>query len=75
MGIPPRARRRLAATFLFLSVAVGWPLSWLIPALDDIWFQRLVTWLSFLALTLTLADVVATTDVRATQDDEEGGGP
>lgn len=76
MSIPPRARRRTAASLLVLSVVVGWPLSWWLPTLDDVWFMRLVTWLSFLALTLTLADVWTSTDVRLQQDndDEEGGG-
>jgi hypothetical protein len=64
MAIAPRARRRVAATFLFLSVVVGWPLSWWLPTLDDVWFMRLVTWLSFLALTFTLGDV------RTNQNDE-----
>jgi hypothetical protein len=70
VSIPPRARRRAAATFLALSVVVGWPLSWWLPTLDDVWFMRLVTWLSFLALTFTLADVWATSDVRTNQNDE-----
>jgi hypothetical protein len=73
-NLTPRARRRAAAVLLVVSVLVGWPLSWWLPTLDDIWFERLVTWLSFLALTLTLGDLWSTTDVRSQQHDIEKEG-
>lgn len=65
----PSARRRAAAWSLIVSVVIGWPASWFIPDIGPPWDMRLLTWLSFLAITVTAADVLATTDVRAQAED------
>lgn len=64
----PRTRRRLAGIHLAASVLVGFPLSWWLPAIDPIWFQRVILLISFYAITITAADVWQTSDVRAEQD-------
>jgi hypothetical protein len=64
----PPARRRAAAILLGLSILIGWPVSWVLPDIGDPWFGRILLWISFLAITFTCADVLATTDVRAETD-------
>jgi hypothetical protein len=63
--VTPRVRRRAAAILLTLSVLVGWPASWFLPNIGEPWFGRVLLWISFLAITFTAADILATTDVRA----------
>ena len=63
----PRWRRRIAAVFVVASL-IGWPLSALTLARDE---PQFVLGLSFLAITLTAADIWATTDVRAEQEQED----
>jgi hypothetical protein len=70
----PASRRRGAAVLLIVSVLVGWPASWFLPDIGSPWFERVLLWISFLAITITCADVLATTDVRAEAVDDEGGG-
>ena len=75
----PRARRRAAIVVLVLSVTIGWPLSWWLPGagLDETWYQRVLLFISFLAITITCADITATTDVRTEQEsggERAGGG-
>lgn len=62
----PRTRRRVAAWMLVLTL-VGWPLSMFTFAKDE---PPAVLSLSWLALTLTAADILASTDVRAKQDED-----
>lgn len=62
----PRVRIRLAWTLLCASV-VGWPLSALTVASDE---PQFVLGLSWLAITLTAMDILATTDVRREQEDD-----
>lgn len=69
----PSQRRRAAALLLVVSVLIGWPASWFLPNIGSPWFERVLLWISFLAITFTCADVLATTDVRA-ETDEEGNG-
>jgi len=64
--VNPRARRRIAAWLLFATL-VGWPVSMLTFAKDE---PPAVLSLSWLALTLTAADILATTDVRSEQEDQ-----
>lgn len=64
----PKRKRAIAKWAVIASVVVGWPLSWWIPDLPDEWFERLVTFLSFFALTLTLIDWHSTSDVRTEQE-------
>lgn len=66
----PRSRRRLALAHLMASVAVGWPMSWWLPNLDEIWFQRVILFISFYAITISAWDVWQTSDVRAEQEGE-----
>lgn len=61
----PHHRVRAAAVVLLASLA-GWPLSALTVARDE---PQFVLALSWLALTLTALDILATTDVRRTQED------
>lgn len=68
----PAQRRRGAAILLGASIVIGWPVSWVLPDIGDPWFERVLLWISFLAITFTCADVLATTDVRA-ETDENGG--
>ena len=63
----PRWRRRVAAVIVAVSL-VAWPISALTFARDE---PQFVLGLSFLAITLTAADIWATTDVRAEQDDKK----
>lgn len=67
----PTARRRAAAALLAVSVVLGWPLSWWLPDVGEPWFERILLWISFFAITVTCADVLATTDVRAETDADE----
>jgi hypothetical protein len=66
----PEQRRRAAAVLLALSILIGWPVSWVLPDIGEPWFGRILLWISFLAITFTCADVLATTDVRAETDGE-----
>jgi hypothetical protein len=63
----PRWRRRIAALILVLTL-VGWPVSLFTVARDE---PPWVLSLSWLALTLTAADILATTDVRVKAEDED----
>lgn len=67
----PEQRRRAAALLLGLSILVGWPASWFLPDIGPPWFERVLLWISFLAITFTCADVLATTDVRAETDGDD----
>lgn len=58
-------RRRTAAAFVLVASLIGWPTTALTVFKDE---PQGILALSWLALTLTAADVLATTDVRA-QDD------
>ena len=62
----PVWRRRAAAVMVIVSL-IGWPLSALTFAKDE---PQFILGLSWLAITLTAADIWATTDVRAEQEDE-----
>lgn len=68
--MPPKQRRRAAVVLLVVSVVVGWPVSWFLPGIGSPWYERILLWISFLAITMTNADVLATTDVRAETDDD-----
>ena len=63
----PKWRRRAALVLLVASL-IGWPLTALTVAKDE---PQFILGLSWLAITLTCADIAATTDVRTEQD--EGG--
>lgn len=68
----PRIRLRLAMA-LGLCSLIGWPATHIAiliqhPAGTDGWVFHLLLALSWLAITLTAADIVATTDVRKEQD-------
>lgn len=62
----PQARLRLAWVLLVASV-LGWPLSALTFAKDE---PATVLGLSWFAITITALDVLFTSDVRASQDEE-----
>lgn len=62
----PQLRIRLAIVLLVVGV-VGWPVTALTVARQE---PQFVLGLSWLAIILTSLDVLATTDVRRTQDDE-----
>lgn len=62
----PKLRVRLAVFLLVVSI-IGWPLSAVTFARDE---PRTVLGLSWLAITLTALDILATSDVRREQDDE-----
>lgn len=64
--IPPRARRRAALLTVFITL-IGWPVSALTWAHGE---PQFVLGLSWLALTLTAVDVLATTDVRTEQEEK-----
>jgi hypothetical protein len=65
--LSPVSRLRISWIILIISL-VGWPLSALTWARGE---PQFVLGLSWLALTLTALDVLATSDVRAEQDDDE----
>lgn len=72
--LSPERRRRFALILLVLTL-IGWPsthVALLIthPAGSSDWVFHLLLALSWLALTITALDLLATTDVRAEQDDE-----
>jgi uncharacterized membrane protein YfcA len=60
----PESRVRVAVALLVASV-VGWPLSALTFARDE---PQFILGLSWLAITITAIDVLATTDVRREQE-------
>jgi hypothetical protein len=62
----PRLRKRAAMVILVVSI-IGWPLSALTFLKHE---QQGVLALSWIAITLTAADIVSTTDVRTQQDDD-----
>jgi hypothetical protein len=64
--VSPRWRRRAAAVLLVVTL-IGWPVSLLTFAKGE---PPWVLSLSWLALTLTAADILATADVRAEQEEE-----
>lgn len=64
----PRWRRR-AAGVLLVATLILWPISMFTFAKDE---PRAVLSLSWLALTLTAADILATSDVRAEQEGDAG---
>lgn len=63
----PRWRRRAAAALL-VATLIGWPVSLFTVAKGE---PPWVLSLSWLALTLTAADILATTDVRTEQEGED----
>lgn len=63
----PRLRIRLALVLLIASV-IGWPLTALTVASHE---PQFVLGLSWLAITLTALDILATTDVRRQHQKEE----
>lgn len=63
----PRFRRVLAFTLLFGSL-LGWPLSAFWLAKDEPPFVLALSWL---AITVTALDLIATTDVRVQHEEEE----
>jgi hypothetical protein len=63
----PLWRRRIAG-FGFIATLILWPVSMFTFAKDE---PPAILSLSWLALTLTAADIWATTDVRAEQDDKK----
>lgn len=65
----PRWRRRAALALLVVSL-IGWPLSALTFAKGE---PQFILGLSWLAITLTCADIAATTDVRTEQEGDAGG--
>jgi hypothetical protein len=64
----PRHRLRLAWGLLVCSL-IGWPLSALTFAKDE---PPFILGLSWLAITVSALDVVATVDVRRKQEGEDG---
>jgi hypothetical protein len=62
----PKWRRRAALALVVVSL-VGWPASCLTVAKDE---PQFVLGLSWLAITLTAADILATSDVRTKQEGE-----
>jgi hypothetical protein len=68
--ISPVWRLRLAWIVVVVS-SVGWPLSALTFAQDE---PQFVLGLSWMAITITALDVLATSDVRAEQDEDESSG-
>lgn len=60
----PATRRKAALVVLAISL-IGWPISALTIARHE---PQFVLGLSWLAITLTCADIWATTDVRTKQD-------
>jgi hypothetical protein len=67
--VSPRWRRRIALALLVASL-IGWPLSAFTFAKSE---PQFILGLSWLAITLTCADIASTTDVRVEQDDDGGG--
>ena len=65
----PQWRRRAAAVLVVVSL-IGWPLSAFTWAKDE---PQFILGLSWLAITLTCADIWSTQDVRKEQD--EGDAP
>jgi hypothetical protein len=64
------ARARVVfAWVLLVGSMVGWPLSALTVARHE---PQFVLGLSWLAITLTAMDILQTTSVRATQEEEDG---
>jgi uncharacterized membrane protein YfcA len=72
--VSPRWRRRIALILLVASL-IGWPLSAFTFARGE---PQFILGLSWLAITLTCADIASTTDVRVEVDEgaegTEGGG-
>jgi hypothetical protein len=64
--VRPATRRHLAASLLVVSI-IGWPVSALTWAQAE---PQFILGLSWLAITLTAADIWATTDVRTEQEDD-----
>jgi len=62
--VSPKWRRRAALVLLVASL-IGWPLTALTVAKDE---PQFILGLSWLAITLTCADIAATTDVRTEQE-------
>jgi hypothetical protein len=71
----PKARRRAALWLLFVSLALGnVNLAAVLGGVIPHWLNDVITnYLSWLALTVTALDVVATTDVRVEVDGETPG--
>jgi hypothetical protein len=63
--VSPRWRRRAALALVGITL-IGWPLSAFTWAANE---PQFILGLSWMAITITAADVWATTDVRAEQDD------
>lgn len=60
--------RRLGAFALLLGSLIGWPVSALTVARHE---PQFILGLSWLAITLTALDLLATTDVRTTTENDE----
>lgn len=63
----PTVRRRIAAV-MAIAATIAWPVTQLTVARDEPPFTLGLSWF---AIVLTAVDIVASTDVRANQDDDE----
>lgn len=66
--IGARVRRRIAGINTWVWAALALPGSWLIPTLDEIWFQRLALFLCFVGLVLPAADGWQTENAQVEAD-------
>ena len=66
----PKTRVKIAWVLVIASL-LGWPVSALTVAKNE---PQFVLALSWLAITLTAADILSTQDVRKTQDDQGDDG-
>jgi hypothetical protein len=62
----PKWRRRAAMILVVVSL-IGWPVSAMTVAKDE---PQFILGLSWLAITLTAADILSTQDVRVEQEKE-----
>jgi hypothetical protein len=67
--IAPKTRHRFAKIALWICIVATVPGSWLIPLLDDVWFERATLFLCFLGLVIPAYGAEQTTDVRMQQED------
>lgn len=65
----PRARRRIAAG-VAIAATIAWPVTQLTVARHEPPFTLGLSWF---AIVITAVDVLATTDVRANEGDDDGG--
>lgn len=66
--LSPHTRKTVAGINVLTWGALTGPVSWFVPTLEGLWFERAALFLCMLGLVIPAADVWVSADVRTQQD-------